>query len=158
MHMTKNIYAGLFALVAGIGYLLGTVFMPEAGVSTEIGPRLFPYITGSATTVCGILILFHELRSTERVPFSFNFSRDRLVWLQMLLLAVLGIIYGEVLETFGYVIATFLFLICAFNILNKGRYKNNVIYAGSFAIVTYSIFAIFLELSLPRGLLDFLPF
>lgn len=158
MQMTKNIYAGLFALIAGIGYLLGTVFMAEAGVSTEIGPRLFPYIIGSATTVCGVAILYHELRSSVRVPFSFNFFGDWQIWLQILVLSVLGIVYGMVLEFFGYVIATFLFLTCAFSMMNRGRHKNNVIYAVSFAIVTYAVFAIFLELSLPRGLLDFLPF
>lgn len=158
MQMTRNMYAGLFALIAGIGYLLGTVFMAEAGVSTEIGPRLFPYIIGSSTTICGVAILYHELRSTERVPFSFNFSADRYIWLQILTLAVLGILYGEFLETLGYVIATSIFLLCAFNILNRGRHRNNMIYAVSFAVATYAIFAVFLELSLPRGLLDFLPF
>jgi len=158
MQMTKNIYAGLFALIAGIGYLLGTVFMAEAGVSTEIGPRLFPYIIGSATTVCGVCILYHELRSSERVPFSFNFLSERHIWLQILALSVLGILYGEFLETLGYVIATLIFLLFAFTMLNRGRHKNNVIYSVAFAVVTYAVFAVFLELSLPRGLLDFLPF
>lgn len=158
MQMTKNFYSGLFALIAGIAYLLGTVFMAESGTSNEVGPRVFPYIIGSATTICGIAILINEFRSKKREPFSFNFSAERHIWVQIAILAVLGILYGEFLETLGYVISTFIFLTCAFSMLNRGRHKANLIYSSAFAVITYTIFAILLELSLPRGLLDFLPF
>lgn len=158
MHMTKDFYSGLFALIVGIAYLLGTVLMAEAGTSNEVGPRVFPYITGSAATICGIAILIRDIRSKNREAFSFNFSGERHVWIQIAILAVLGILYGKFLETLGYVIATFIFLTCAFSLLNRGRHGANLIYSAGFSLVTYTVFAILLELSLPRGLLDFLPF
>ncbi len=158
MQLTKNAVAALFAIGLGGCYLLGAFLMPEAKGGHQVGPHVFPYLVGIATVLCGVALLFHERKAQQQQPFSFHFIRDKDVWLKILALSVLGCLYGEFLETLGYVIATAIFMFCCFSLINRGHHRANIAFSLIFALVTYAVFAIGLELSLPRGVLDFLPF
>ncbi len=158
MPMTQNTITALFAIFLGIAYLIGTVFMADAMSSYEISPRLFPYIIGTATICSGIALLFLEIKKGNREVFSFNFVKEKHIWLKILLLSILGCLYGQFLDSAGYVITTAFFMVGCLSVLNRGHHRTNLILAGVFSVLTYVIFAMGLELSLPRGLLGFLPF
>ena len=156
--MTKNLMSGIFALLLGVAYLIGAALLPDVNAGDEIGPRLFPYIIGTATILCGGVLVFKDLRAKERPAFSFKFQEDHAVWTKIAICVVLGVFYGKALDFLGYVISTFIFMLCCSTLINLGRTKQNIIISTLFSLVTYVVFAIGLELSLPRGLLDFLPF
>ena len=158
MSMTKNLMSGIFALVLGAAYLIGAALLPDVNAGDEIGPRLFPYIIGTATLLCGGVLVFKDLRAKERPAFSFKFKEDRAVWVKIAICVALGVLYGKALDFLGYVIATLIFMLCCSTLINVGRRKQNIIISTLFSLITYVVFAIGLELSLPRGLLDFLPF
>ena len=71
---------------------------------------------------------------------------------------ICGIVYGLVLDWLGYVIATIFFMFFVASFINVRRHLENAIIAVSFSIVSFGAFAVLLKLSLPRGLLGFLPF
>ncbi|MCF4151657.1 tripartite tricarboxylate transporter TctB family protein [Dethiosulfovibrio sp. F2B] len=156
--MTKNMISGLLSVVLGLAYIYGATLIPEVKAGDEIGPRLFPYIIGISAVICGGLLTLAELRKKEREPFSFGFVTERPIWIKIFAIIVLGIFYGETLDYLGYVIGTILFMVLVGSILNKGRLVQNAIIAVSFSCVCYGVFSIALKLSLPRGLLSFLPF
>lgn len=156
--MTKNLVSGIFALLLGTAYLIGVALLPDVNAGDAIGPRLFPYIIGSATVLCGGVLVFKDLRAKERPPFSFKFKEERAIWIKIAICVALGVLYGKVLDYLGYVIATLAFMLCCTTLINVGRIRQNVIISVLFSFVTYAVFSVGLELSLPRGLLDFLPF
>ncbi len=156
--MTKNMISGLISLVLGLAYLYGTSQIPDVQAGDEIGPQLFPYIIGTAAVICGGLLTFLELRKKDKEAFSFGFISERPIWLKIAAIMALGIFYGETLDYLGYVIGTVIFMFLAGCIINKGHTVQNATIAGLFSCVCYGVFSVALNLSLPRGLLSFLPF
>ena len=157
--MTKNLTTGIFAVVLGLAYLAGTYSIPVFEAADSVGPRSFPFLIAAITIGCGVALIINDLRSTERKPFSWGFAAESGVWLRILATMVAGIAYGLVLDWLGYLIATFFFMMLVTTLINVGRHKQNVIISALFSIISFISFALFLKLSLPRGLLGgILPF
>lgn len=162
--MTKNTAAGFFALVLGAAYLIASFRLPEVTAGDEIGPKLFPIIIGVIVMLSGGALALSERRSQQKSPeakkdlFSFRFVEERDTWVRIALTMICGIVYGLVLDWLGYVIATVFFMFFAASFINVRRHLENAIIAVSFSIVSFGAFAVLLKLSLPRGLLGFLPF
>jgi putative tricarboxylic transport membrane protein len=157
--MTRDMTAGLVALVTGVLYGASTFRIPVFEAGDPIGPRAFPFMVAAVVICCGAALVLKELGRTERARFSWGLRSERGVWFRILLTIGGGIIYGVVLDWLGYLIATFLFLIFVASFLNVGRHRQNVILAAAFSLVSFVGFAVILKLSLPRGILGgILPF
>ena len=65
------------------------------------------------------------------------------------------VVFGVILEPLGYLIATFLFMSAMMFITYGGRYLFNLSIGLLFAVTTYVLFFVLLEVSLPRGILAF---
>jgi len=157
--MTKNLQSGILAVVIGLAYLVGTFNIPVFDAADEVGPRAFPYLIAAIVIICGAALIVNDLRSSERKPFSWGFAANSGVWLRILATIVIGITFGLVLDSLGYLIAMFLFMLLVSSMINVGRLKQNLIIAVTFSLVSFIAFAGLLKLSLPRGLLSgFLPF
>lgn len=157
--MTKNLTVGLFALTLGLAYLIGAFLVPVYDAADEVGPRAFPFLISAIVILSGAALIVQDLRAPERVRFSWGFAANPVLWLRVAAIMALGIVYGTVLEWLGYPIATFLFMVAVCALVNVGKHRQNLLIAALFAVVTFVVFAMVLNLSLPRGLLgDVLPF
>ena len=157
--MTKNLTAGILALILGIAYLVGAFMVPVYEAGDQVGPRAFPFLVSAIAIVSGAALIAKDLRAAERPAFSWGFSANRGVWLRILAVMALGIVYGLVLDWLGYPIATFFFMIGISELINDGRHLQNIAMAAIFSVVTFVVFSLILNLSLPRGILgDILPF
>ena len=67
-----------------------------------------------------------------------------------------GIVYGFILDTVGYLISTFVFMMILMCLVNTiRRMAENTIISLGFSVVTYVLFATIFQVSLPRGILAF---
>lgn len=157
--ITKDTITGAVAVVLGSVYLMSAKAIPVMDAGDQIGPRAFPYLVATLVTGCGIWLLVKEFLNKARQPFSWGFVSDRAVWIRIVLTMTAGIAYGQVLDWLGYIIATFIFMICVCELINVGRHAQNLVIAVIFPIFTFVAFAVLLKLSLPRGILGaVLPF
>ena len=157
--MTKNMQSGLLAVILGLAYLAGTFKIPMYDTGDSIGPRSFPFLIAAIVLICGVALIINDLRAKERKPFSWGFVANSAVWLRIAATIFFGIAFGLVLDTLGYLIAMFLFMIIITELINVGRHKQNLIISVLFALISFLSFAVLLKLSLPRGLLGgILPF
>jgi putative tricarboxylic transport membrane protein len=70
-----------------------------------------------------------------------------------------GIAYGLVMDSLGFLIPTTLFMLFISTLINRGRLVQNLVLAVAFSMITYGVFAVALKLSLPRGFIEqMLPF
>lgn len=155
---TKDTITGVFSVVLGAAYLASTSNIPQMDAGDQVGPRAFPYLVSALVIGCGLWLLLKEFLNKERKAFSFAFVAGRAVWLRILFTMIAGITYGLVLDWLGYLIATVIFMLVVCSMINVGKHRQNLIIALLFSIITFVAFAIILKLSLPRGLLGFLPF
>lgn len=157
--MSKNFTSGVIALILGGIYLATAMQLPDVKAGDAIGPRLFPVIVACAVMLAGAALCVNDKLSATKEPVNWYFVQDAGVWIKIAVTMVLGIVYGMVLDSWGYLLATFAFMLCATLMINKGRFVQNILIAVIFPAVTYGAFAIALQLSLPRGIIEnMLPF
>ena len=155
-----NFMTGLIALVIGGAYLITTMLLPEMRMGDKLGPKLFPSIVGVAAMISGIILILQDIRpgKASKKP-DFGFVKNKELWLKILLTTVVGIVYGLVMDSLGFIVPTTLFMLFISMLINKGRLVQNIIVAFSFAVICYGIFGVALQLSLPRGIIEqMLPF
>ena len=155
-----NFMTGLIALVIGGVYLITAMLLPEMRMGDKLGPKLFPSIVGVAAMISGIILILQDIRpgKASKKP-DFGFVKNKELWLKILLTTVVGIVYGLVMDSLGFIVPTTLFMLFISMLINKGRLVQNIIVAFSFAVICYGIFGVALQLSLPRGIIEqMLPF
>ncbi len=155
-----NFMTGLIALVIGGAYLITTMLLPEMRMGDKLGPKLFPTIVGVAAMISGVILILQDSRpgKASKKP-DFGFVKNKELWLKILLTMVVGIAYGLVMDSLGFIVPTTLFMLFISMLINKGRLVQNIIIAFSFAVICYGIFGAALQLSLPRGIIEqMLPF
>ena len=161
--MTKNMISAILAIVVGVFYFASAMTLPaHTNMGDIMGPRLFPIVVAAASVIAGIALVLVELVGKNRATSEkadFGFVKNRLVWIDIALLTVAGIVYGMILDLLGFTVATLLFMFAATMLINRGRIVQNITVATIFTVAAYGIFGFGLKLSLPRGLVEnLLPF
>ena len=157
--MSKNFISGLIAIVLGVIYLVTALSFPELSTKPKVGPEAFPLLVAVIMILSGAALCINDRRSGKADPVEWNFVKERDVWIKIVLTMVMGVIYGLVLDSLGYLLTTAVFMFCATMLINKGRLVQNIIISLLFSSVTYGAFAVVLQLSLPRGIIEnMLPF
>jgi len=156
--VTKNLVSGIISLIFGAVYLFMTLMLPAPAIGDHTGPKMFPILIGVMALVCGVsLVLSHVLsKGPKSDALSIKIGPNRVLYGKIVLTVLLGILYGLILDSVGYVISTFLFMLLLIaTINNMKRMVENLIVSLGFSLLTYTVFSILLKLSLPRGLLSF---
>ena len=158
--MTMNFMTGLIAAIIGGIYLVTTMMLPEMTMGDRLGPKLFPTIVGLAAVLAGIALMVKDrMPGKASKKANFGFVTNKAVWIKILITTVLGIAYGLAMDPLGFIIPTTIFMFCIATIINKGRLVQNAVIGVAFSVITYGIFGVALQLSLPRGFLEqLLPF
>ena len=158
--MTKDTLTGIIAVLVGAVYTVTALSLPEMRMGDKLGPKIFPLVVGSASILIGLaLILGDRKPGKQSKKADFGFVEHKDIWFKILLTTVVGIVYGLVMDKLGFLIPTTLFMLFITTLINKGRLVQNAILSLAFSVITYGVFAVALQLSLPRGFLEsMLPF
>jgi len=158
--VTMNTLTGIIAIVIGGIYLVTTMLLPQMTMGDKLGPKLFPLVVGALALIAGAVLIIqdrnpkHTSKKTD-----FGFTKYKTVWIKILLSTIVGITYGLVMDSLGFLLPTALFMFFISTLINKGRLVQNAIIAIAFSVITYGVFAVALKLSLPRGFIEqLLPF
>ena len=155
-----NFMTGIIAVAIGGIYLITAMLLPQMRMGDKLGPKLFPTIVGIVAIASGIILMIQDRRpgkASKKADFGFIKNKD--LWLKILLTTFVGIVYGLVMDSLGFIIPTTLFMFFISMLINKGRLVQNIIVALSFAVICYGVFGVALKLSLPRGFIEqMLPF
>jgi putative tricarboxylic transport membrane protein len=155
-----NFMTGFVAVVIGGIYLVTTMLLPQMKMGDRLGPKLFPTVVGVIAVVSGIILMIQDrLPGKASKKPDFGFVKNKSLWLKILLTTAVGIAYGLVMDSLGFILPTTLFMFFISMLINKGRFVQNIIVAICFALISYGVFAVALKLSLPRGFIEqMLPF
>lgn len=158
--MTKDTLTGIIAVLVGAVYTTTALVLPEMRMGDKLGPKIFPLVVGIGSVVAGLaLILGDRKPGKQSKKTDFGFVEHKDIWFKILLTTVVGIVYGLVMDKLGFLIPTTLFMLFITTLINKGRLVQNAILSLAFSVITYGVFAVALQLSLPRGFLEsMLPF
>jgi|SRR5918996_4249931 putative tricarboxylic transport membrane protein len=142
--MSRDLASGLFWLAVAIFVSLEGFTNLKLGTLHQPGPGFFPFWGGLLLGALSLMLLARSLKSRERL------GSGAIRWPALLL--VLGALLGYLLflETLGFVIVTFLFLLLLFRFGKTGWIRSG---AWSVIVTTlaYALFKHWLQVQLPRG-------
>jgi len=163
LQLTKNLVTGLISLVLGVVYLFMTLRLPDVSIGDPLGPKLFPMIVGVGALLSGVLLVAGELRAAKSgrrqradEETAVERSARKALYGKIGLTILAGLVYGLLLDTVGYLISTFVFMMILMCLVNTiRRMAENTIISLGFSVITYVLFATIFQVSLPRGILAF---
>lgn len=134
----------LFLLI-GVGFIAGSLQIPETAYGSNVGPDVFPTALGVI-----LILLSFRLFFETRISYSEKIQKVKIEYKRFLIIFISAILYVFFLEKLGYVMTTFLFLIIGFQVMEKGGWLKTVLIAGGFSLGIYFVFVKLLEGSLPE--------
>ncbi|MGM7723831.1 tripartite tricarboxylate transporter TctB family protein [Metabacillus sp. Hm71] len=143
MSKTFDRYSSLLFMVIGLAFIVESRKISDSAYGSNVGPDIFPL-------GLGILLILLSLRLFYET-FFYQAKKDRsaLDYKSFLIMLLSAILYGLFLETIGYVMSTFLFLIIGFQVMERGGRWKTLLIAGCFSFGVYYLFVEVLNGTLP---------
>ncbi len=118
------------------------------------GPGFLPFLTGLALIFVSLFVLIPALSQREKAKSSKFFPEKNSLRRLLFVLAAL-FSFGIAMKTLGYLLTAFLFMFFVALVMKPKGWRTTALLALTAAVVSYALFAVFLEVNLPKGLLGF---
>jgi putative tricarboxylic transport membrane protein len=142
--MSKDLAGSLFWLAIAIFFVVDSFNRLKLGTLHQPGPGFFPFWAGIVLALLSLLALFRSFRKRDLLSLS-GFKSPKLLLVIGALLA-----YLLLLETLGFVIVTFLFLLLLFR-MEYRKWSFSAAFALIGAGFSFAIFQLWLKTQLPTG-------
>lgn len=136
--------ASVVFLAVGILFIIGSKHISSSSYGSVVGPDIFPLILGIILVLLSIR-LFWETFLT-RGPRG---KKEKLEYKPFLIIFAATLIYILTLETIGYVITTFLFLLVCFQTMERANILKSLIISALFSGGVYYLYVEVLKGTLP---------
>jgi len=123
----------------------------DFGAWNNPGPGMMPVLLGVflAGLSAALWLMARRGAGSGAVPGASPWSAAR--WRPVVSTLAVLLAYAALLDTLGYVIATFLVLLVLLRVLEPPRWSTTVVSAAAITAVSYGLFVRLLQVQLPRG-------
>jgi putative tricarboxylic transport membrane protein len=144
MSKTFDRYASVALFIVGIGFILESMNISETAYGSNVGPNIFPMGLGVVLVLLCIRLFYETFRYQQAGSQKQPLDKKR-----FLLILGAAVLYAWTLETVGYVITTFFFLLFAFQVMERGGWWKSVLIAALFSGGIYTLFVEVMDGTLP---------
>ncbi|MBK5443889.1 tripartite tricarboxylate transporter TctB family protein [Peribacillus sp. TH16] len=144
MDMKFDRFAAVAFLAVGVLFMIGSRNLSSSSYGSSVGPDIFPFVLGLVLAALSIR-LFYEAYQSKRQES----SKEKLEYKPFIIILLSTLIYILTLETFGYVITTFLFLFVCFQTMERSKWVTSLIISAGFSGIVYFLFVNVLKGTLP---------
>ena len=148
MNKAFDRYVSILFIVLGVALYLYAETLTVSNVGIAIGPKALPSFLAVILIILSTVNLITALRSKKP-----DKKEERLEYKKFFIILISLLLYALLIEPFGYVISTFLFLFAGFQTMERGKYLHSAIIA---ALFSGGIYYFYVEIFL--GVLPPLPF
>jgi putative tricarboxylic transport membrane protein len=136
--------ASLVFMSVGLLFFLQSYTIASSSYGSNVGPDIFPKLLGIILILLSIRLFYETSKYKEQQK-----SGAKLDYKSFLIMLGNALFYAFFLETLGYVITTFIFLLVGFQVMEKGGLLKSLIISAGFSIGVYYLFVEVLQGSLP---------
>jgi putative tricarboxylic transport membrane protein len=143
------------AVVGGCVYLYADSQIPDPVIADPLGPKAFPALIGAGLVLSGLLLsveAWKKRHAAARIPDMT--PGEKRYYLILIGMVVWTVAYYTAFEPVGYVPSTMIYLFGLLMYFNRGRLWVNAVIAICFTGAAYAVFARFLGVSMPAGILS----
>ncbi|MDN7241900.1 tripartite tricarboxylate transporter TctB family protein [Planococcus sp. N028] len=144
MSKTFDRFAGIAFLLIGLLFVIESQRLSESSYGSAVGPDIFPLGLGIFLVLLSLRLLYETFRYQTSAK-----SGEPVQYIKFVIIFVSALLYIVLLEPLGYVITTFIFLLIAFQTMERGKWIQSIVIALLFSGGVYYFFAEFLGGSLP---------
>jgi putative tricarboxylic transport membrane protein len=164
----SDVSSGLVVAVVGAVLLVFALHIETTGKDLGIGPRTLPVALSVMLIVSGLLLVGLGLRRVrvmgiERELMHYGDAEDlgELVLpdeppvppRRLVVVVAMFIGYALIFIPLGYMVSTALYLAAMVTVIDRARWKRNLVFAVLFAVIVYYAFTRLLAVQLPVGIL-----
>jgi len=153
-----DVLLGICVIIGAAVYLHADADLPVLQNGGPMGPQAFPALVGIGLLISGLLLLGETWRQRRAADFAPATPADPIERRSRAILAAMTAwtaLYYFAFERAGYVVATVVYMFALLAFFNRGRWWVNAASAAGFTLAAYILFTSFLQVALPRGILDF---
>lgn len=143
-----NRISGMILLVIGVMTAWSSTHL-SMGKLKHPGPGFLPFGLGICLIILSLILIFKNWKK-ESSPTPL-WSKQ--TWLRPLLGVAILIFYAIGIDRLGFILTTFIFLIIWMALIEHLKWKTILSVSVATTIVLYLLFASFLEVPLPKGVL-----
>ncbi|WP_409304729.1 tripartite tricarboxylate transporter TctB family protein [Peribacillus sp. SCS-155] len=125
-------------------FIFESTKMLKGSFGSTIGPGLLPMIMAIVLAI----LSFMNFYQTFRVKDS-NEKKEKLQYKRFWILVGASVLYCLLLESLGYLISTFLFLLIAFQVMEKGKILYSFIFSAVISFLIYFVYVDVMKGTLP---------
>jgi putative tricarboxylic transport membrane protein len=136
-----------FAFIAiGAAFILGARNLSSTAYGSRVGPDIFPMGLGVVLILLSLRLFYETFRYSGKEERD---EKENLDWRRFGWLLSAALLYALLLESLGYVISTFLFLLAGFQIIQRGSWGLSALVAAVFSGGVYFLYVNLLKGTLP---------
>lgn len=136
--------AGIAFLLVGILFFMESQKISDSAYGSSVGPKIFPMWLGIILVALSMRLLYETFKYKSE-----DSKKEQLQYKKFLIIFVSALLYAFFLEKIGYVISTFLFLLIAFQTVERGKIFYSLLISAVFSVGVYYLFSELLGGSLP---------
>ncbi|HSR13900.1 MAG TPA: tripartite tricarboxylate transporter TctB family protein [Thermodesulfobacteriota bacterium] len=144
--------SGLIWLGLAVYICVEAVRLP-LGSWRDPGPGFLPLGAGLGLALLSVVDLLRSNAGTAKAPPGPWYSRER--WKAVVLILLSLVAYSFLLDTLGFLVTTFLFLMLLFRFVEPQPWKIAIGGSALASVAAYVIFEVWLKTQLPPGILGF---
>lgn len=144
MNKKFDTFAGIAFLLIGILFFVESQKISDSAYGSSVGPKIFPMGLGIILTALSIRLLYETFKIKTD-----DTAKEKLQYKKFFIIFGSALLYAFFLEKIGYVVSTFVFLLIAFQTLERGKIIYSIIISTVFSVGVYYMFSELLGGSLP---------
>jgi putative tricarboxylic transport membrane protein len=137
-------FAAILFLTVGVLFMIGSRHISQSSYGSVVGPDIFPFFLGILLTILSIRLFYETFNGKSQ-----GRNKRDMQYKPFLIIFTATLIYILTLESFGYVITTFLFLFVCFQTMESSKWIKSLIISACFSGLVYFLFVEVLKGTLP---------
>ncbi|KGR73752.1 tripartite tricarboxylate transporter TctB family protein [Ureibacillus sinduriensis] len=139
--------SGVVFLVISILFITGSLQISGSAYGSAVGPKTYPLILGIILGLLSLRLIYETFKKNTE---SQKNEKPQMKYKNLGIILISAILYITLLEIIGFVLSTFLFLLVAFQVMEKGKIISSIIIAAVFSIGVYLMYVNLLGGTLPK--------
>lgn len=144
MNKTFDRYSSIVYMIIGVFFIFESRKISDSAYGSNVGSDIFPTILGGILILLSIRLFYETFQYVDDAK-----GKQVLDYKKFLIILISALLYALFIESLGFILTTFLFLLISFQVLERKGFVKSVIISGCFSSGVYYLFVEVLEGSLP---------
>ncbi|WP_191559705.1 tripartite tricarboxylate transporter TctB family protein [Metabacillus idriensis] len=136
--------AAILFLTVGALFMYGSMQIAETSYGSVVGPNIFPFFLGAVLFLLSLRLFYETFHYQKKYG-----EKEPLQVKVFVIIFLSALLYIAALETIGYVITTFVFLLVCFQAMERGNWLKSIMISACFSGGIYYLFVVVLKGTLP---------